>query len=266
MSGGWQTAFITGGGSGIGLRLAQMLAARKVRLAVFDLKIREEVRQGLLGLDPGASFHEVDVRDAGGLETAVRAAVAAVGAPQLSINCAGVQRARRFEELSAEDFDFVVDVNLRGSRNFAAAVLPHMSEGGRMVFVASLAGLVPNYGYAAYSASKFGVVGLAGALRIESKPRGITVTVVCPPEIETPMVVEERKTAPAVTMLSKEFAGAVPLDVACEDILRGAERGAWTVITGRRARLTRLIARLTPGLLNRITDSMVAGALRKTQR
>jgi NAD(P)-dependent dehydrogenase (short-subunit alcohol dehydrogenase family) len=259
----WKVAYLTGAGSGIGLRLAEMLAQRNVRVAVFDLKISDEVRQRLSRTAPGSVFHEVDVRDAAGLEAAVRAAVAGIGAPQLAINCAGVQRARVFEELTAADFDFVVGINLYGSRNFAAAVLPHLPTGGRLVFIASLAGLVGNYGYAAYNASKFGVVGLASALRIECKPRGIGVTVVCPPEVETPMVVEERKTAPAITMQSKQFAGVVTLDELCEDILAGAARGEWMVVTGFKARFTRLVARLAPGVLNRLTDRMVADGLRK---
>jgi NAD(P)-dependent dehydrogenase (short-subunit alcohol dehydrogenase family) len=265
MSSGWTTAFVTGGGSGIGLRLAEMLAQRQVRLAIFDLKISDDVRSRLGKLAPGSVFHQVDVRDAEGLEAAVRQAVAEIGAPQVAINCAGVQRAKVFGELTAADFNFVVDINLRGSRNFAAAMLPHLSSGGRLVFLASLAGLVANYGYAAYNASKFGVVGLASALRIESKPRGISVTVVCPPEVETPMVVEERKSAPAITMQTKQFAGVVALDELCTDILRGAERGEFMVVTGFKAKLTRFLARMVPGLMNRVTDGMVADGLRKMQ-
>lgn len=259
----WSTAFITGGGSGIGLRLADMLAQRNVRLAIFDQELSDDVRRRLGGTRARCAFHEVDVRDASGLETAVRTAVAEVGAPQLAINCAGVQRTAPFDQLSAETFDFVIDVNLRGSRNFAAAVLPHLSPGARLVLIASLAGLVGNFGYAAYNASKFGVVGFASALRIEYRPRGIGVTVVCPPEIETPMVVAERQQAHPVTMATKQFAGVVELDDACNDILRGAERGEWMVVTGGRAKLTRHLARLFPNLMNRITDRMVAGELRK---
>ena len=265
MSGAWTTAFLTGGGSGIGLRLAEMLAERKVRLAVFDLKVSDDVRRSLGRLAPGCVFHEVDVRDAEGLADAVRQAVTAIGPPQLAINSAGVQRTKVFADLTAADFSFVVDINLKGSRNFAAAVLPHMAPGSRLVLLASLAGLVGNYAYAAYNASKFGVVGLASALRIECKPRGIAVTVVCPPEVETPMVVEERKHAPAVAMKTKDFAGVVPLDVVCADILRGAERGEWMVVTGFKAKLTRFLARMVPGVMNRITDGMVADGLRKLQ-
>jgi NAD(P)-dependent dehydrogenase (short-subunit alcohol dehydrogenase family) len=263
MADAWSTAFLTGGGSGIGLRLGELLARRKLQLAVFDLKLNDEARRKLGSPGTRVSFHEVDVRDAEALDAAVRAAVAEVGPPQLAINCAGVQRTAPFDQLSAETFDFVIDVNLRGSRNFAAAVLPHLAPGGRLVLVSSLAGLVGNFGYAAYNASKFGVVGLASALRIEYRPRGILVTVVCPPEIETPMVVAERQQAHPVTMATKQFAGVVELDAACNDILRGAERGEWMVITGGRARLTRHLARLFPGLMNRITDRMVADELRK---
>ena len=263
MSDVWTTAFLTGGGSGIGLRLTETLARRGVRVAIFDLKITEEVRRRLGEMAPGSVFHQVDVRDAGALAAAVDAAVTEIGAPQLAVNCAGVQRAIVFEDLKAADFDFVIDINLRGSRNFAAAVLPHLRRGGRMVFIASLAGLVGNYGYAAYNASKFGVVGLASALRIECKPRGILVTVVCPPEVETPMVVEERKTAPPITMQTKQFAGVVTIDSLCRDILRGAERGEWMVITGFKAKLTRFLARVAPNLMNRVTDRMVADGLRQ---
>ncbi len=217
----WTTAFVTGGGSGIGLRLAELLAQRGTRLALFDLRFSDEVRSRLTRAAQGSVFHEVDVRNADALEAAVRAAIAVVGPPRLAINSAGVQRNRTFLELPATDFDLVVDVNLRGSRNFAAAVLPHMAAGANLVLLASLAGLVGNYGYAAYNASKFGVVGLASALRIECKPRGIDVSVVCPPEVVTPMVLEERKTASPVSMATKDFAGVVELDDLCNDILRG---------------------------------------------
>jgi NAD(P)-dependent dehydrogenase (short-subunit alcohol dehydrogenase family) len=259
----WTTAYVTGGGSGIGLRLAEMLAGRGVRVALFDLRFSDAVRDRLTRLAPGTVFHPVDVRDADALQSAVRACVAEVGAPQLAINCAGVQRNKTFLELTAADFDFVVDVNLRGSRNFAAAVLPHLAQATNLVLLASLAGLVGNYGYAAYNASKFGVVGLASALRIECKPRGIAVTVVCPPEVVTPMVLEERKTASPVSMATKDFAGVVGLDELCNDILHGASRGEWMIVTGFKAKLTRFLARLAPGLMNRITDRMVADALRK---
>jgi 3-dehydrosphinganine reductase len=258
----WQTAYVTGAGSGIGLALAAALARRKVRVGAFDLRFSDDARTRLREVCPEARFFEVDVRDAGALEAAVSEAVREIGAPEVAINSAGVQVARAFAELSKESFDFVIDVNLRGSRNFAAAVLPHMGRDGRLCFIASLAGLVGNYGYAAYNASKFGVIGLGAALRIECRPKGIFVSVVCPPEVETPMVFEERRTAPAVTTQAKQFAGSVTLEDLCVEVMRGLEKGEWMIVPGGRAKLTAFLARALPGLMNHVTDRMIAQGLR----
>ncbi len=258
-----RTAFITGGGSGIGLALAEALAGRKARIAAFDLKFSAVARARLRKACPDALFFEVDVRDAEGVDAAVRKAVAMIGAPDVAINSAGVQVALPFLEISSERYDFVVDINLKGSRNFAAAVLPHMGGGSHLALVASIAGVVSNYGYAAYSSSKFGVVGLANALRIECKTRGICVSVICPPEVETPMVEEERRTAPAVTMQTKQFAGTVTLDDLCAQVLRGMERDEFMIVPGSwRARFTVFLGRTFPRLMARITDNMIAKGLK----
>ncbi len=154
-----------------------------------------------------------------------------------------------------------VEVNLIGSRNFSAAVLPLMTPGAQLALIASLAGLVPNYGYAAYSASKFGVVGLAGCLRLEYRPKGIDVCVVCPPEVETPMVTEERRSGDAVGLELKKFSGTLGLEEACEQILSGLAARRWMAVPGRRARLTRRLAQLAPALMRRTSDRMVRRAL-----
>ena len=262
----WRTAFISGAGSGIGLRLAEKLLERGTNLGIFDLAVRSEIRQQLGKLASAksatCSFHEVDLRNREELAGAMDEAMAAVGAPNLAINSAGIQISKAFDALSGEEFDRVVSINLVGSRNFAAAVLPQMETGGRLALIASLAGIVANYGYAAYNASKFGVVGLAGALRLEYKPRGIGISVICPPEVETPMVVEEHATGEAISLQLKEFSGTLGLEEACVEILRGLEAGSWMIVPGRRARLTRRLARFAPGLMNAVSDRMVRRALK----
>jgi 3-dehydrosphinganine reductase len=257
-----RTAFVTGSGSGIGLALAETLARRGARVAAFDLRFTDEARARLRKVCPAALFFEVDVRDAAGVAAAVKSAVGQIGRPDVAINSAGVQVALPFLEISSERYDFVVDVNLKGSRNFAAAVLPHMQSGGRLALVASLAGIVSNYGYAAYSSSKFGVVGLATALRIECRTRGIAVSVICPPEVETPMVEEERRTAPAITMQTKQFAGTVTLGDLCAQVMHGLERDQFLIVPGSwRARFTVFLGRTFPKLMARVTDSMIAKGL-----
>ena len=105
-----KTAFVTGGGSGIGLSLAETLAKRGARIAAFDLRFSEAARARLRTLCPHALFFEVDVRDAAGVEAAVNKAVEQIGVPEVAINSAGVQVARPFREISSERYDFVIDV------------------------------------------------------------------------------------------------------------------------------------------------------------
>jgi 3-dehydrosphinganine reductase len=258
-----KTAFVTGGGSGIGLALAETLARRGARIAAFDLRFSDEARARLRKVCPDVLFFEVDVRDAAGVEAAVNKAVEQIGAPEMAINSAGVQVARPFLEISSERYDFVVDINLKGSRNFAAAVLRHMRVGGHLALVASIAGIVSNYGYAAYSSSKFGVVGLASALRIECKTQGIAVSVICPPEVETPMVAEERRTAPAITMQTKQFAGTVTLADLCTQVMHGLEQRRFMIVPGSwRARFTVFLGRTFPRLMAYLTDDMIAKGLK----
>ncbi len=258
-----RTALITGAGSGIGLRLAELLAARGDRLAVLDREFGDEALRRLrAAAGERLVTAEVDVRDGEQVAATVARCLTAGAPPRLVINSAGIQLAKPFGELTEEEFRRVVDVNLVGSRNVAAATWEHLDGGGRLVLIASLAGLVGNYGYAGYCASKYGVVGLAEVLRLEGRPRGIRVSCVCPPEVETPMVSEERRTMSEPTRALKAFAGTMELEPAAAAILKGIDRGDFLIRPGR-ARRTHLLGRLLPGrATHAISDRIVARALR----
>lgn len=255
---------VTGAGSGLGLRLAEIHGARGHAVIALDLRFGDEARQRLTAATVGqVHFEDVDVRDGAAVEAAVARGVQEFGAPGLAINCAGVQDAARFEDLSEESFRRVIDINLIGSRNVAAAVLPQLGRGGHFVLIASMAGLVANYGYAAYGASKYGVVGLGQVLRIEQRPRGVVVSVVCPPEVETPMVDEERRTMLPATKALKEMAGTLELEPAVREIVRGIDRRRAVIVPGRAARRTLLLTKLLPRwVINAVTDLIVRKALR----
>ncbi len=263
----WRVAYVSGGASGIGRRLTELLLGQGVDVAVLDLAVGEKVRTEFTSLaqrrPATVSFHEVDIRDTDGVERSVAAAEAALGRPDLAINSAGVTVSKVFAETTADEFERVVTVNLFGSRNFAAAALRRMTRGGRLALISSLSGIVSSYGYTAYNASKFGVVGLAGALRIEYASDGIDVSVICPPEVKTPMVAAERIDGDPVGLELKQFAGSLPLDEACDEIMQGLVAGRPMIIPGRKARFTRHLSRLAPGLANRTVDRMVAKARRK---
>lgn len=262
----WSTAFITGAGSGIGLHIAGLLAAGGADLALFDLSFTGEARRSVLESRRGdgqrVEFCEADVRDAEALKAAVQHAAVQVGSPRLALNSAGISRNAQFRQSTSEDFEATVAVNLFGSRNFAAAVLPHMDRGSRLALIASLAGLTGGYTYAAYAASKSGVIGLARVLRLEYAPEGIGVSVICPPEIMTPMVERAMIDMHPATRALKDFAGTLPIDDACREILRQLEHGRFTVIPGSRARRAARLSRLLPERLSAaLADRIVARAI-----
>ena len=208
----WRQRHRPGAGGGAG--------QARARIAAFDLKFSDEARARLRKACPDALFFEVDVRDAEGVDAAVRKAVAR----SVRLTSPSIPQASRWPcRFSRSRANATISWSTSTSR--AAAISPRLCCRTWVVAVAGargfLAGVVSNYGYAAYSSSKFGVVGLATALRIECKTRGICVSVICPPEVETPMVEEERRTAPAVTMQTKQFAGTVTLDDLCTQVLRG---------------------------------------------
>lgn len=266
----WPTFFVTGGGSGIGRHLATLLAARGAAIAIFDRNVaaatRREIEAARRDDTQQVVVHEVDVCDADALTAAVAAAVAAVGPPALAVNSAGISRNARFAVARRDDFEQTVAVNLFGSRNFAAATLPHMAPGARLALIASLAGLTAGYTYAGYAASKAGVIGLAKVLRLEYAPEGIGVSVICPPEIMTPMVEQYAATMHPATRALKNFAGTLPIDVACREMLDGLARGRFLVIPGRKARRAARITRLLPDRVSEaLADRIVRQALAETR-
>lgn len=260
------TLFVTGAGSGIGLHLARIGVRRGDRVAVFDIHLPDAVRDELSDLagDRGklVFYDGLDVRDADRVATAFTNASAHIGPPSLVINSAGISRNDVFSESRSEDFGHTIAVNLVGSRNVAAAALPHLRQGSRLALIASLAGITGGYTYAAYAASKAGVIGLARVLRLEWAPEGIGVSVICPPEILTPMVEQYAESMHPATRALKDVAGTLPIDDACREMLAQIERGRFMVIPGRKARQAARMTRLLPeSISTRIADRIVRHAL-----
>lgn len=263
-----RACYITGGMSGLGKALAAEYLRRGSDVAIFDLSVEESVLAQLQTCKQRDSqklvAYKASVTEFDALVDAVQLAAEAVGAPELAINCAGIQRAQPFNELPREDFELTVEVNLFGSRNFAAAVLPLMQPGARLALVASMAGFAANYSYAAYNASKFGVIGLGRVLRLEYKPKGIAVSLICPPEVDTPMVVEEMKNIHPASRALKDISGSLGLEEAISAILAGLDAGRNVIIPGGKAKLTYFCNRYFPDLvMNGLVDRVVRSVLAK---
>lgn len=261
-----EIVYVTGGASGIGLRVAELFAERGCDIAIFDIAPSDaaahQIERARASSHQRVHAYVLDVADSIATEKAFRDASVRTGPPNVVFHAAGVGGfSRCFEDFPADRFERMVRVNLLGTRNVAAAALPLMQPGSRLACVASLAGLVTAFGQSGYAASKHGVVGLAGVLRVECAPRGIDVCVICPPEIDTPMARDDAATRPPETTAMKLFAGSLALDPACRYMVQAVMRGQFLIIPGRRARIAWMMQRLLPReVLNRLADRMVARA------
>jgi len=265
-----RTVFLTGASSGIGRDMAHRLAAEGASIALFNRSAADDVLQQLRGAarHPEQRFatYRIDVSDARTIAAAVAQAAHDMGAPGLVIHSAGVLHNGPLQAASAQDFERVIDINLKGSHHLAAAVLPHMQAGSHLVFIASLAALTGNFGYTAYCASKFGVRGLAEALRFELKPQGIDVSLCCPGEILTPMVAQEKRGMHPVSAAMKAFAGSRTLDASVPVLLRGIARRRFEIVDGPRPALTAFLSRHLPRLARWTGDRIAARTLQRLQK
>ncbi|WP_017024964.1 SDR family NAD(P)-dependent oxidoreductase [Vibrio rumoiensis] len=261
------TIFITGGGSGMGLTLALRYLGQGKNIAVFDLRFSDEVKAKLEQACPATqklSFHTANVCDGEQLTEEVNQAVNAIGKPQLIIHCAGILLAGLVSEQSQQEFEKVVSINLFGTRNMVAACLPHLETDGHIAMISSMAGVTGNYTYSAYCASKFGVMGLAKVLRMELKPKGIKVSVICPPEVSTPMVTEEHKSINPITLELKLVAGVLTVDEAVNAIMAGIEAKKPIIVPGAKAKLIYFLNRYMPDfILNSVVDKVIKKGLAK---
>lgn len=185
-------ALITGGARGIGLACARSLAARGAAVTLLgrDEQALQAARASLAGEGIEAGVVAADITQADAVAVAFEQARAAHGPIQILVNNAGQAVNERFERTSAQLWEQMLQVNLSGTFHCTQAALPDMLQGGwgRVINVASTAGLI-GYGYVtAYCAAKHGVVGLTRALAQEVARKGITVNAVCPGYTETDIV------------------------------------------------------------------------------
>ena len=181
-------ALVTGGGSGLGAAIARALAAHGA--AVTLVGRRQEPLQEVAETLPKAAAVQADVTDETGVAAMFEAARAAFGPPDILVANAGAAESAPLAKTDLALWQRMLAVNLTGAFLCARAALAEMQarSNGRIVFIASTAGL-KGYAYVApYCAAKHGVVGLARALAQETAKSGITVNAICPGFAETPLL------------------------------------------------------------------------------
>jgi 3-dehydrosphinganine reductase len=259
-------AVVTGGSSGIGNAIAADLAVAgaTVVLVARNSQRLEAAREALIetrGLSPERILTvAADVADPD-QAMRLRELGAKIGPPNLLVNSHGITYPERFERIDSQKLEELLRVNVVGVWNTIQALLPDIrTTAGTIANVASVGGFVGVYGYSAYSASKFAVVGLSEVLRNELKPDGIRVVVLCPPDTDTPMLAAENQIKPFET---KEMSKSIPVmkpEAVSAAFIKGLRRRGFMIVPGFMSNVSLRLKGIWPGLLFGIIDSDLAKA------
>ena len=278
---------ITGGSSGIGLALARqcdaagarlsLIARDPAKLAAAAASLRANATAPTsapsASSTPSASAApsesstpskivtaSADVSDAPSVLAAIRAAESVHGPVDILITSAGIARPGHFAELPAAIHERTMAVNYFGTLYAIQAVVPSMRarRTGSIVILSSGAGLVGLFGYTAYAPSKFALRGLAESLRGELAPDNVSVTIVYPPDTDTPQLVEENLTKPAETRALTAAAGLWTADAVARATLDGLRRRRFAVTPGLQLTALGWLHSLIAPLLRRSFDRTVA--------
>jgi 2-hydroxycyclohexanecarboxyl-CoA dehydrogenase len=186
-----RVAIVSGGASGIGAAITRRFARRGDKVAILDLR-SDTLKQHVSSLqNEGADVrgYEADVTDRAAVQEAVASARTDLGPIHIAVTSAGITAYAPFTELSIEEWDRTLAINLTGTFNCVQAAIPDMIDAGwgRVVTISSTAGQAAAPGQAHYVASKGGVIALTRALAAEFAGNGITVNTIPPALVDTPM-------------------------------------------------------------------------------
>lgn len=231
-----KVALVTGASRGIGAAIADTLAAAGASVAgtATSEAGATAITDRLRTISPDCSGYVLDVNDAGSAESLVKAVSEDFGAPTILVNNAGITRDQILMRMKDEDWDVIMETNLRSVFRLSKACLRGMmkARGGRIVSIASVVGATGNPGQSNYAAAKAGMVGFSKSLAREIASRNITVNVVAPGFIDTDMTqaLDESQREALMNDIPLQRLGT-PEDIAAAVLFLASEQGGY--VTGQ---------------------------------
>jgi len=255
-------AIVTGAGSGIGAALCRALDLAGAHVVCTDID-GNAAKATASGLGPRARAQQLDVTDAAAVQAAVDHVVDHAGRLDLMFNNAGILWGGDTERLTLDQWNAIIDINVRGVVHGVAAAYPQMLRQGHghIINTASMAGLTAGGQLTSYVATKHAVVGLSMALRSEAVPRGVGVLAVCPAAVETPILDKGAVGGFVGRDYFLRSQGGKPYDAdrLARDTLRAIDRNKAILIKPNAAQAQWLLARVAPVLMNRLAMRFVSG-------
>ncbi|MCU0609896.1 MAG: SDR family oxidoreductase [Chitinispirillaceae bacterium] len=262
---------ITGGSSGIGKAAAMLCAQSGAHVGILGRKVTKldaavaEIGAQARFTDQKFATAAVDVSDRSQLTGAVAGIVEQIGGIDVLVNSAGITWPGYVETTPDSVWDSMIRTDYMGTVNAVRACLPYFTKqkSGTIVNVSSVCGYMGVFGYAAYAAAKFAVVGLSECLRQDLLRYNIRISVVYPPDTDTPQWHEENEIKPDETRMLAGTIKVMPAEKVARAMLEGASRGKFTIVPGLMNKITYLLNRHAPDIIWKILSGQLAGYWKK---
>jgi NAD(P)-dependent dehydrogenase (short-subunit alcohol dehydrogenase family) len=234
-----KVAIVTGGSSGIGRAISLLFAREGAKVMIADINSAEDSLATIRNAGGQAEFIKTDVSDSSQVRRLVSETLRMLGTVDVVCNNAGIELLKLLTETGEDEWDRVIDINLKGPFLVSKYVLPHMmsKKDGVIVNIASQLGVVGAERFSAYCASKGGLILLTKAMALECAKYGVRVNCVCPGAIETPMLdrevnLEKRPDEARIRFVSKHPVGRLgsPEEVANAVLFLASDKASF--ITG----------------------------------
>lgn len=255
-------AIIVGGSKGIGFALAKEFLTKgsQVLLIARDEKKLLSAQKDLLNLFPSSQVKilSADASNFEDLNFKLTEKIKNGIQPYFLMNCAGQALPKEFENISSAQMQETFQLNVMTAWNSIQILLPYLKKsGGHIVNTSSVAGFLGVYGYADYSVTKFGLIGLSEVLRSELEPYGIKVSVLCPPDTDTPGFEEENKTKPKETAAISAGAKLESPELVARKTLVAMQKGKFMILVNFESKLTYWLKRFFPEILFSILQKTI---------